>query len=337
MRKIRTCPEPTSVDLDRRDFLKRSLAGAAGAVAALSLEEQALQAAPRKTAAVQPGAEGEMPCGHIGKLRISRLICGGNLISGYAHARDLIYMSRFLKEYFTDERVMDTWQRCEEYGINTMIINPSDEHAIEVFKRYHRERGGKMQWLAQVAPVDQPMKDVIHKAVDDQAAGVFLVGNLGDRWAMSQKVDRIGTFIELVRQEEVVSGVAGHSLEMLEAVTGAGIPNDFFMKTLHHHRYWSAPRGTPKRAVIENYVLDNYYDVAPERTIEFMARVKKPWIAYKVLAAGAIHPRDGFDYAFRNGADFACVGMFDFQVAEDVQLARTILSRHAQRARPWCA
>jgi hypothetical protein len=306
-------------------------------LAALSLPQLARLAAPRETPAGQPGAAGAMPCGRIGQLRVSRLICGGNLISGYAHARDLIYMSRFLKEYFTDERVMDTWQTCEEHGINTMIINPDDEHAIEVFQRYHRERGGKMQWLAQVAPGEQPMKDVIRKAVDDQAAGVFLVGNLGDRWCMDHKVDRVGRFIELVRQEGVVAGVAGHSLEMLEAVTAAGIPNDFFMKTLHHHRYWSAPRSKSPRAVIANYATDNYFDRQPERTIAFMARVKKPWIAYKVLAAGAIHPRDGFDYAFRNGADFACVGMFDFQVAEDVRLARTILSRHAQRARPWYA
>jgi len=34
------------------------------------------------------------------------------------------------------------------------------------------------------------------------------------------------------------------------------------------------------------------------------------------------HTREGFDYAVQNGADFLCVGMFDFQVQEDVQIAR---------------
>ncbi len=51
-------------------------------------------------------------------------------------------------------------------------------------------------------------------------------------------------------------------------------------------------------------------------TVEFIRQVTKPRIAHKVLAAGAIHPRDGFKYAFEAGADFACVGMPDFQASK---------------------
>ena len=77
--------------------------------------------------------------------------------------------------------------------------------------------------------------------------------------------------------------------------------------------------------------------MTPEKTIEFMRKVDKPWIAFKVLAAGAIHPRDGFKYAFENGADFICVGMFDFQVIEDSVIAADTIKAIGNRQRPWRA
>ena len=66
-----------------------------------------------------------------------------------------------------------------------------------------------------------------------------------------------------------------------------------------------------------------------------MQGVKVPWIAFKVLAAGAISPADGFQYAFDGGADFLCVGMFDFQIEEDVQLTCRSFAAAQTRQRPW--
>ena len=86
----------------RRSFLKKSVAVTLAAPFAKSFEEYAL-AEQQMDAVSHPTipagieklgldkmARGAMPMGTIGKVKISRLICGGNLISGYAHARDLI-------------------------------------------------------------------------------------------------------------------------------------------------------------------------------------------------------------------------------------------------------
>ena len=100
------------------------------------------------------------------------------------------------------------------------------------------------------------------------------------------------------------------------------------MKTLHHHDYWSVQ-------LSEEH--DNVFCRQPEDTIEFMKTLKKPWIAFKVLAAGAITPEDGFRYAFENGADFICVGMYDFQIVDDVNILLNILNQNLQRDRPWMA
>jgi NAD(P)H-dependent flavin oxidoreductase YrpB (nitropropane dioxygenase family) len=68
-----------------------------------------------------------------------------------------------------------------------------------------------------------------------------------------------------------------------------------------------------------------------------MATLKEPWIAFKVLAAGAITPEVGLKYAFTNGADFVCMGMYDFQIVEDVNIALNTLSQVNERQRPWMA
>ena len=62
-----------------------------------------------------------------------------------------------------------------------------------------------------------------------------------------------------------------------------------------------------------------------------------PWIAFKILAAGALHPKDSFPFAFKSGADFICVGMYDFQVVEDVNLVNAVLDAPIERKRPWRA
>ena len=73
--------------VSRRRFLKETAVGTAGAAMFLSCEEKSLT---ERQGAVDDGPPVEgMPTGKIGDLTISRLICGGNLISGYAHARDL--------------------------------------------------------------------------------------------------------------------------------------------------------------------------------------------------------------------------------------------------------
>jgi hypothetical protein len=65
--------------------------------------------------------------------------------------------------------------------------------------------------------------------------------------------------------------------------------------------------------------------------------VEVPWIAFKVLAAGAIHPLEGFPFAFRNGADCIAVGMLDFQIRANVDRVKKCAARLKDRARPWRA
>ncbi len=80
---------------------------------------------------------------------------------------------------------------------------------------------------------------------------------------------------------------------------------------------------------------DNIWCVDAEETAAFFKDCPIPWIAYKVLAAGAIKPEDGFKYAFSHGADFVCVGMFDFQVIDNANIVYNTLNSNLDRKRKW--
>ena len=258
-------------------------------------------------------------------MSVSRLICGGNLISGFAHSRDLIYVSALLKNYFTDAKVFETLRLCEKHGLNTAILRLDDD-TVRLLKRYRAEHGGKIQWIAQVKITEQDPNSEIDRAAEQGAIGAYVHGGVGDALVQAERVELLGRALERIKKHGLIAGIAGHNLEVIRASERASLNPDFYMKTFNSKRYWSA--GIPERN-------DSVWEETPEQTAAFLQELDTPWIAYKVLGAGAIHPREGFQYAYQNGADFICAGMFDFQIAEDVQWARSALERTRQRTRPW--
>ncbi len=335
---------------DRRCFLARGVVGAAGIGAAYtSIEENILQAAiqdgsaqpaPNNTSA--PAAE-SLPCGKIGDVSISRLIIGGNLIGGWAHSRDLAYASKLFTSYNTEAKIFETLELAQACGVNTIQLDPNCWGPVA---KYNQSRSNKIQTIVCVSlHADKTqMNDAIKQQIDMGADLLYSHGGTTDRHMMQGgKVDALGQMVELIKAQGVPAGVGSHSLETPVACEKNNVDPDFYMKTLHSDKYWSA---TPEEGREEydwmkrhadnhNANNDSMWCNNPDETIAFMEKVDKPWLAFKVMAAGAIHPRFAFSYAYKNGADFIVAGMFDFQVAADTQLARDLFRKIKSRNRPW--
>jgi hypothetical protein len=320
--------------ISRRDFSRRVLLGTA---AALSLEDRHLLAKPTEPAAAakpaKPAPLGTLPTGKIGDLELSRLIMGGNLIGGFAHSRDLMYVSPLLKHYFTPEKVLETLELAEQHGINCVNTNPGGAQLIQ---RYWKERGGKIKWMVQGNPNAADNFASLKALVDAGADTIYIQGNEGDKLSRDGNADLLGKAFEFIKANGLPAGIAGHELRTPMFVEKAGLAPDYYVKTLHGTDYWSTRRPGQDKDIIDNYGVDNYWCKDPDEVTKYMAGVKRPWIAYKVMAAGAIKPRAAFKYAFEHGADFILAGIFDFQVAEDAQIAREVLAK-VNRARPWMA
>ena len=265
--------------------------------------------------------KGNLLRGRIGKVEVSRLILGGNLIGGWAHARDLIYVSPLVQNYHTRQKIYETFRLAEGCGINSFLTNPV---LCEVIADYWKHEGGKIQFISDCG--GRTLAEGIKKSIDYGACACYLHGSRSDAAVAREDFDQIEQGLELIRRNGLPAGIGAHRLHTVKTCVERGYMPDFWMKTLHRTDYWSAQSKTEQ---------NNIWCRTPEETAALMKDLDQPWIAYKTLAAGAIRPETGFKYAFANGADFICVGMFDFQIAQDAKIAVDALGSTRNRRRKW--
>lgn len=321
-------------ELTRRGFVKSSLLASAALPLGLRAQNPAPEAVP-PAATPAAGAQEKLPLGKIGGQEFSRLMLGGNLIGGWAHSRDLPYVSTLMRRYNTDAKIRETLETAERHGITALNSWVMDNN-VPVFD--HWKRGGKLKWIAQVRLDGNGGFDQARRAIDEGATAVHMTGDQAERLLSQEKFEKVGEMLQFIKARKRVAGVAAHALPVVVECEKLKLDTDFYVKTLHTHEYFTAP---PPQDTGALGAYDNSWCNDPQAVVDFMATVKKPWIAFKILAAGAIQPRAAFPYTFNSGADFILVGMFDWQIEEDATLARRVFAAasgpNSKRTRPWCA
>lgn len=249
-------------------------------------------------------------------LTVTRLIIGANPFGGYSHqnaSRD-----QEMREYYTQDRITETWAQAETAGINTFITNNETPQVLEAVRKYLGD-GGALQWIAQLNPGGRAnMAEAIRETVAIGCTAGYFHGALIDDLYARRDEATLREWCDEVRSHGIPVGAAGHIPEAHTWVDSLGVV-DF-------HAVCCFNCGSVHDGAGEKFRLGDL-PVA----METIRAIHKPCIAYKIMGAGRIEARMAFDYAFQNikPGDVVNVGMYrgdsDGMVAENAGIVGEML------------
>jgi hypothetical protein len=286
----------------RREFLKDiSLLGAT--VASLRLADPLLAATPLSNS---------LPTIKLGTLTVSRLILGSNPFFGFSHGNPQGTTDE-MNAYYTEDRVGAVLDAAADHGI-TAVWAPCYDHWMRLWAKY-REKGGRLKnWIAQPDPEPDQMNAHIRLAAKNEAAAVCLQGIRADEQMKVGRFDVVRGWLELIHSFGLPAGMASHQAASHLVAEERGLPTDFYHQTL--------------------YRPDNYVSEGLAESLETISKLTKPVVAYKVLGAGRILPKDTLPYVFQRlrPKDGICLGVFPRtrdEIGENSALTRQLSKSQA--------
>lgn len=240
-----------------------------------------------------------LPTVEIAGLEISRLLLGGNPVSGFSHLSP--EATEGMLNYFTAENVKALLRRCEECGITAAVMR-ADNHVIRLLREYWNE-GGTIRWIAQTAPEEEHLGNV-DKAVRYGASAVSIHGGWIDTHFARGAYDDVRVVLDHIRSHNVPAGCASHvpahHLEMVRREW----PLDFHMVCLHNLAGYRGKLGTENE--------EEFSRADREIALDTIARIERPCIAYKILGAGRYEAEPAFRETFDRikPTDAVTVGMY---------------------------
>ncbi|GAB4565525.1 MAG: hypothetical protein Kow0047_16170 [Anaerolineae bacterium] len=249
------------------------------------------------------------PTTQLENLEITRLICGTNGFLGYSHfsaARD-----RWIREYFTVERIAEVIARFAELGVNA-VMGPLNDKLIAALEQVERHTGVSMIYIA--TPGGHTVEEVIE--------GVRQSAEAGAKVCMPHQMY---TDTHLIPAETRIEGIE----PILAEIRRLGM-----IPGLSTHR--------PETIIVcdkAGYDVATY--IQPYNASGFLCQVETDWIGkvirgtpkpvmcIKPLGAGRILPPTGLNFVYSTckPTDMVVIGTMNvYEAEEDVRLALEILT-----------
>jgi len=222
-----------------------------------------------------------LPTTKLGDVEVTRLVVGGNPVSGFSHAG--AERSKAMLDYFTTENTKKLLHRCEAAGITTCFFR-ADKHVMRTLYEYWNE-GGKILWVAQSAPEMDPMRD-IDQAKSFGASAMYLHGGQIDDSFERGDYDETKRQLDHVHEVGLPAGCASHVPENILKILDLGWDVDFFMISVYN-----IPGYRGKLSVSQD---EKFIDADRAKALAIFKDIEQPCFAYKILAAGRKNPRESF-------------------------------------------
>ncbi len=259
---------------------------------------------------------------------VSRLICGGNPLSGFSHVSD--ELDREMVGYYNMPNLLALLDECREQGITT-FQSRGDRHQMRMYLE-HRQNGGQMLWIAQTASEFASIPANIAEIAKYDPIAIYHHGTYTDNCWHSGTIDKVRDLVKAIHDQGLPAGVGSHIPQVIEYMEEKGWETDFYMCCFYNlaRQYKSAPAADK-----DAYKRDQFPPEDPAAMTAVMRRVKKPCIGFKIMAASRNcstrrSTENAFRFAFDNvkPIDMVNVGMFQKhknQVRENAGIAREIL------------
>ncbi len=293
----------------------------------------------------------------LGRHSISRLIMGSNPVVGTSHLSNIVDTE--MRQWHTTEQLGKNFNHCQDLGIN--CFENGTLPAIPLFW----DQGGKMSFAARgvVKLVDYGKRDPVDPK-DLAKSGWIAIHHAGfgpngtDSMFRTRQLAKVREHTKRVRDAGVLVGVGSHIPEAIEEIESQDWDVDYYMTCVYR---WGRTREeleklfafNPDLMPVEAYHTKNrvwetyggdeiFLRGDPPRMYKTIKQVKKPCLAYKILAAGRLCEKPefveaAFKEAFENikPTDAVVVGMWDKQkdqFAQNAECVRRFGSNAASKA-----
>lgn len=208
---------------------------------------------------------------------ISRLIVGGNTISGTSHIS--AELDAEMEDYFTTQKVKDMFWRCQENGINTMQLR-ADKHIMRIIREFRLE-GGNMHWIAQHGREYGSFEGIIGLMASYKPALMYLHGYSVDEMFKDGAQKEIERMLGIMKKTGIPVGLCTHMPEVIEYSEIHRWNIDFYMASIYNIMVPERMEQSDKVGNEDPLFIDSDIPLM----YEAIRGVDKPCLAFKILGS----------------------------------------------------